>query len=196
MTNGNLLVSQYAVMKAKSQGILVNGYQSFYGESDPLHQVSDDIEELLSNPNSRIVFVVAQDEAMTTALVAAANKGYMNSDHVWISLGPLPDTTTIQSSIDGFNAILQSRQQGQTHQQLDWYANSDVASESLQSNQTGNSMRAIDYIAWTTQEYQHPIDYPTAFSGGIFSFALGINLTGYGPFDQLQHTWSQLDPQL
>ncbi|CDS08588.1 hypothetical protein LRAMOSA09949 [Lichtheimia ramosa] len=192
---GNQL-SQYAVMKAKSQGILINGYQSFYGESDPLHQVPDDIDELLSNPNSRIVFVVAQDEAMTTALIAAANKGYMNSDHVWISLGPLPDTTDIQSSINDFNSILKSRQQGQTHQQLDWYANSDVASESLQKNQTGNSMRAIDYIAWTTPEYQQMIDYPTAFSGGIFSFALGINLTGYGPFDQLQHTWSQLDPQL
>ncbi|KAI8147771.1 periplasmic binding protein-like I [Fennellomyces sp. T-0311] len=184
-------LSQYMIMKAKSQGVHIKTYQGFYNDNDPISQVYKDILGFLTS-GVRVIVVAAQGDAQLAALTTAAHLGYMDINHVWISLGPVGD---IKASVDRFNSILARRGNGEQLQDEENVGMQVVAQNSLDSNRTQNWISPVDYLAWTTTKTQ-TIPYETAFSGGIFSFMTGKNLTGYPPYDQFADKWTRMDPAM
>ncbi|KAI9251354.1 periplasmic binding protein-like I [Phascolomyces articulosus] len=187
-------LSQYIIMNAKTQGVHIQTYQSFYDDTTSISQVAKDIDEFLSS-GVRIILVAAQGDAQTTALTVAAHRGYMDENHVWLIPGPLQD---LQNAITRFNDILYRRSQGEQLSEATHVGQQDVSQKTLDSNKTVSSLgwvTPLDYLAWTTIDTS-PISYDDAFSGGIFSFRKGMDLSGYPPYDQFLEKWSRLDPAL
>lgn len=168
------LVSRYAIMQAKSKGINVKGYQSFYGSNSEPSKTYQEIKNFLSS-GINIVLIAAQGDAHISALIAAAAEGYVNNNHVWIVLNTL-NSTELFAATDRFNRIMNTRLQANGHGSSSW---TDV----------------IEYSAWTTSRLQ-TLNASSIFAGGIFSFAAGCNLTGYQPYEDFRAKWAKLDPQL
>ncbi|KAI7858643.1 periplasmic binding protein-like I [Circinella umbellata] len=187
-------LSQYIIMKAKSQNVHIQTYQSFFDDNTPISQVTKEIDTFLSS-GVRIVLVAAQGDAQITALTVAAHLGYMNQNHVWVIPSKLQD---LNNAITNFNNILYRRHQGEQLNGANNVGEQDVSQKTLESNTTSTTQEwvaPLDYLAWTTTNTT-PISYNDTFSGGVFSFRKGMDLSGYPPFDQFLEKWSHLDPSL
>ncbi|KAI8343028.1 periplasmic binding protein-like I [Chlamydoabsidia padenii] len=163
-------LSKDIIMKARTYNINVKGYQLFLNRGQK-GNVQKSIDTLMST-GARIIFVAAMDDALTTALVAAANKGHINKDTVWLTIGA--DTNELLQSVNKFNHAL-----------------------SLRTNNVQNSTNpdSIIRLAETTHNTT-PINYNSTFSGGVFIFNSIVNLPGYAPFDQFLQKWASLDPTI
>ena len=181
-------------MKAKSQNVHIQTYQAFYDDTASISQVVKDIDNFLSS-GVRIVLVAAKGDAQITALAVAAHLGYMDRHHVWVIPGRLQD---LQNATASFNDILYRRSQGEQLNEANHVGEQDVSQKTLDSNTTTARqgwVAPLDYLAWTTTDTT-PISYNDTFSGGVFSFRKGMDLSGYPPFDQFLEKWKRLDSSL
>lgn len=194
-----LLVSENVVMKARTSGIHVKSYQSFY-EDGPKSDIKKSLDALAAT-GVRVIFVAAEGTAQLAALTVAAHSGYINNDTVWIAIDA--DTDTLFAAVNDYNSIL-ARRANNTDTVPSIYKdasidelspNSTKASQALKKQSLVNLIDPVEYAARTTSNFNQ-IDFNATFSGGVFTFDVLKELPGYPPFDTFLDKWSHLDPAM
>ncbi|KAF7729898.1 hypothetical protein EC973_003632 [Apophysomyces ossiformis] len=175
-------LSQNMIMKARTQGIKVTSYQTFYSDG-PVSDVQTSVETLMAT-GSRIILLAAENDAQLTALTVAAHLGYINNDTVWITFGE--NTDALWNAVDRFNSVITRR----------------INHVNIYNNTNGNNtyqwmtnVDPIEYAANSTAVL-NTIAFNSTFAGGVFMFRYRLNLTGYAPYDEFMRKWAKLDPAM
>ncbi|KAI8059240.1 periplasmic binding protein-like I [Gongronella butleri] len=180
-------LAQDIMMKARSSGVTIRGYQSFNTQGPHL-DVRSALDALMMS-GVRIVYVAADNDAPLTAMIVAANAGYVNNDNVWLTIDM--DVDALYHQVQRFNGYVHNIT---ALPPLATFNSSSVATinGTSSSNATDNP---ILRLAQTTQN-PTPIDFNTTFAGGIFNFIDTVKLPGYAPYDEFMQKWGALDPRL
>ncbi|ORX61729.1 periplasmic binding protein-like I [Hesseltinella vesiculosa] len=163
-------LAQDIMMKARNNGIVIRGYQSFpsQGASSEIRRAMDS----LIGSGTRVVFVATTGDVSLTTMVTAANAGYISNDYVWLTISM--DTDALYHQVQKFNNFLP-----------------------LRSNLTAMpniTDPMLGLAKWTSDT--SPIDFNRTFAGGIFNFFDTVVLPGYPPYDHFVQKWAALDPKM
>lgn len=191
------------MLKAKASGVIVDHFAGFYTEADTFEETMAKVHDFYANEH-HIILLAAKSDALTFAFMAAADAGHIDNDHAWIVLGPLDKDDMLQA-VDTFNDVLLQRRTGfnQSQQQtsnetsmdtMPLYPEAHITS-AFALEASNSTVSPIEYLAWKSSRMED-IVYRETFDGGIFSFAVTSNLTGYPPYETFRTTWAQLNSSL
>ncbi|KAI8373243.1 uncharacterized protein BYT42DRAFT_536616 [Radiomyces spectabilis] len=187
--NAGHQLSDTMVIKAKLNGIRVRAYQHFI-DHGPNSNLEQSIDALMKN-GVRIIFLAAEGEARLAALTVAAHMGHVNNETVWITTGDLvPDK--LFSVVQHFNDAILHRRNGSD---IPWHTNTTQPSSSSSSSDGEPKFDLVLHAALQTDRLV-PIEYTSAFSGGVFWFEQWMDLAGYAPYDDFMDKWLRLNPSI
>ncbi|ORY93043.1 periplasmic binding protein-like I [Syncephalastrum racemosum] len=195
---------QYTMLKAKANGIIVDHFAGFYSEADTFADTTAKVHNFYA-AGPHIVLFAAQNDALNFAFIAAADAGYIDTDHAWVVLGPVDNSEMVQV-VETFNNVLVQRKTDTNQPQLQQQPNMtdmDIMplyprahiSSALALKAARVAISPIEYLAWKSKRMQN-IVYRQTFDGGIFSFAVTSNLSGYPPYETFRTTWAKLNSSL